>query len=61
MILNAIAPLLQSCCGFSFALGHGASSFGGIQHSRVDGFQQLVAVLAFSLERMNAYPSTLPS
>ena len=61
MILNATAPLLQSCCGVSFALGHGASFFGGIEHSHVDGFQQLVAILVFSLERMNAYPSTPPS
>ena len=29
------APLL-SCWGFSFALGHGVSFFGGIQHSPVD-------------------------
>jgi len=26
-----------SCWGFSFALGRGASFFGGIQHSPVDG------------------------
>ena len=31
--LNAILPLLQSCWGFSFALGCGVSFFGGIQHS----------------------------
>ena len=35
--LNAILPLLQSCWGFSFALGCGVSFFGGIQHSPVDG------------------------
>ena len=34
---NAIAPLVPSCCGFSFALGHGVSLFGGFQHSLVDG------------------------
>ena len=37
LILNAISPLLPSCCGFSFALGHGVYFFGGIQHSPVDG------------------------
>ena len=37
LILNAILPLLPSCCGFSFALGHGVYFFGGIQHSPVDG------------------------
>ena len=30
LILNAILPLLSSCWGFSFALGHGISFFGGI-------------------------------
>ena len=30
LILNAIFPLLSSCWGFSFALGHGVSFFGGI-------------------------------
>ena len=37
LILNTISPLLPSCWGFSFALGHGVSFFGGIQHSPVDG------------------------
>ena len=37
LILNMISPLLLSCWGFSFALGHGVSFFGGIQHSAVDG------------------------
>ena len=37
MILNMISPLLLSCWGFSFALGHGVSFFGGIQHSAVNG------------------------
>ena len=37
LILNVISPLLPSCWGFSFALGHGVSFFGGIQHSSVDG------------------------
>ena len=37
LILNEISPLLLSCLVFSFALGHGISFFGGIQHSPVDG------------------------
>ena len=37
MILNAIAPFLLSCCGFSFDLGYGVSFWGGFQHSPVDG------------------------
>ena len=36
LILNTIAPLLLSCCNFSFALGCGVSFFGGFQHSPVD-------------------------
>ena len=38
MILNTILPLLPSCWGFSFALGHRVSVFDGIQHSPVDGW-----------------------
>ena len=37
LILTVISPLLQSFWGFSFALGHGVSFFGGIKHSPVDG------------------------
>ena len=33
LILNVSLPLLQSCWGFSFVLGHRVSFFGGIQHS----------------------------
>ena len=33
LILNVILPLLSSFWGLSFALGHGVSFFGGIQHS----------------------------
>ena len=33
LILNLISPLLLSCWGFSFALGHVVSNFGGIQNS----------------------------
>ena len=36
-VSNVIVPLLPSCWGFSFALGHGVSFFGGIQHSPVNG------------------------
>ena len=36
-ILNASFPLLPSYPGFSFALGCGVYSFGGIQHSPTDG------------------------
>ena len=37
LILNVISPLLPSCWDLSFALGYGASVFGGIQHSLIDG------------------------
>ena len=37
LILNAISTLPIICWGFSFALGHGLSFFGGIQHCPVDG------------------------
>ena len=37
LILNVILSFLQSCRGFSFALGRGVSFFGGIQCSPVDG------------------------
>ena len=60
LILNAISPLLLSCWGFSFALGCGASFFGGIQNSPV-GVQQRVVILEFSQEMASARPSTLPS
>ena len=36
-LLSAILPLLLSCWGYSFALGHGVSYFGGMQHSPIDG------------------------
>ena len=32
-----ILPLLPSCWGFSFALGHGVSFFGEIQHFPISG------------------------
>ena len=37
LLVNVILPLLPSCWGFSFVLGHGVSFFGGIQHFPVDG------------------------
>ena len=37
LILNMIFPLLPYCWGFSFALGHGVTFFGGIQHSPLNG------------------------
>ena len=37
LILFRILPLLPSCWGFSFALGHEVSFLGGIQHSPLDG------------------------
>ena len=37
LILNMILPVLPSCWGFSFALGHGVSFLGGIQHCPVNG------------------------
>ena len=37
MLLKAIAPLLPSCWGLSFALGHRVSFFGGIQYSPIYG------------------------
>ena len=39
--LNAILSLLPSCWVFSFALGHGVSFFGGIQHSPVSGYSAM--------------------
>ena len=39
---NAVVPLLPSYWGFSFALGCMVSFFGGIQHSRVDGYSAAI-------------------
>ena len=36
LIVNMVSSLLPSFWGFSFALGHGVSFFGGIEHSPVD-------------------------
>ena len=59
LILNEILPLLPSCWGFSFVLGHGVSFFGGIQCSAVMVVLQRVVILEF-LKEMNACSSTLP-
>ena len=37
LILNVTLPLLLSCWGLFFVLGHGVSFFDGIQHSPADG------------------------
>ena len=41
LLVNVISPFLSSCCGFSFALGHGVSFFSGIQHSPVSGYSAM--------------------
>jgi len=41
LIVNAVLPLLLSCWGFSFGLGHGVFCFGGIRHSPVHGCSAL--------------------
>ena len=43
LILNVISPLLPSYWGFSFALGHRVSLFGGTQHSPVDSCSAAVS------------------
>ena len=63
LIANMISPLLQSCWGFSFALGCGVSFFGGIQHSPVNGCSAAsynFGVLMGEDERMSFYPANLP-
>ena len=60
LILNVILSLLPSFGGFSFALGNGVSFWGGIEHSLSMVFQQLVAILQVSQEKMSTHPSTLP-
>ena len=59
LILNMILPLLLSCWGFSFALRHGVSFSGGIQHSPFDGCSAASCILEFS-EKLSTCPSTLP-
>ena len=60
LILNAILPLLPSCWGFSFVLGHGVSFLVGSNIFQLTIVQQRAAVLEFSQEKMSACPS-LPS
>ena len=58
LILNAILPLLLSCWGFFFALGHGISFIGVIQHFPVNGCLAVscnFGVLEREDERMTFY------
>ena len=57
LILNVILPLLQSCWGFSFALGQRVSSLVGSNILLLMVVQQRVVVLEFSPEK-GARPST---
>ena len=57
LILNVILHLLPSCWGFSFALGHGASFFGGIQLFLPTVVQKQVVILEFLQEKC-VCPST---
>ena len=61
LILNAVSPLLPCCWGF-FALGHGVSFFGGIQHSPVNGCSAMCCnfgVLAGEDESRSFYSTIL--
>ena len=60
LILKLILPLVPSCRGFSFALGHGVSFLLGSNILISMVVQQLVAFLEFSQE-MSAHSSTLLS
>ena len=62
LILNAISPLLPSCSGFSFAVGHGVSFFDETQHSPVDGLSAAscnFGVLAGEDEHTSFYSTIL--
>ena len=61
LILIVILPLLQSCWGFSFALGCGVSFLLGSNILLLMVVQQWVVILEFSQEKMSACPSTPPS
>ena len=61
LILNVTAPFLLSCCGFSFARGHGLSYLHGFQHHLFMIVQQLVEILVSLSENMSAHPSVPPS
>ena len=56
LILNAMSPLLLSCWGFSFALGHGASFLLGSSILLSMAVQKRVAFLEFSQEKMSTHP-----
>ena len=62
LILNVIFPLLPSFWVFPFALGHGVSVFGGIQHSPVDGCSAAICnfgVLTRENDRKSFYSTIL--
>ena len=64
LILNMIQPLLPSYWVFSFALGHGVSFFGMIQHSSIDGCSEVscnFGVLTREDEHMSFYSTILMS
>ena len=61
LILNVIAPLLLSWCGFSLAIIHGVSFFGGFHILLSIVVQQLFVILMFSQEKVSACPSIPPS
>ena len=61
LILNMTAPLLPSCWGLSFALGHGVSFLGGIQHSLVNGFSAVSCNFGVLTGEDEYMSSTLPS
>ena len=58
---NMIAPLLPSCCGFFFVLGHGMSLFGGFPHPLVDGCSTASCDFGVLTGEMSTCPSTPPS
>ena len=62
LILNVILPSLPSFRGFSFALGHGVSFFGGIQNYPTDGCSAVICnygVLIGEDEHMSSYSAIL--
>ena len=61
LILNVILPLRRSCCGFSFAPGHGISFLVGSNILLSMVVQQQVVIVEFLHENMSIRPSTLPS
>ena len=61
LIPSMISPLLQSCCGFSFTLGHAYLFLVGSSILQLIVVQQQVVVLEFLQEKMSACPSLPPS